>query len=125
GALPMNERSNWIRASFLVTLMVGLLAVPEADARGGRGGRSGGHPSRRPPRISAPRRANKAPTYKAPRMPHAAAPSRAHVNVARPSNTSAHVNNTQPRVNNAQPRVNNTRARATNTQARVNGATTT
>ena len=42
--------------------------VPEADAKGSRGGRSGGH-APRAPHVSALRNMNKAPAYKAPRMP--------------------------------------------------------
>jgi len=119
----MNMRSSWIWGSLLVALMVGVLAVPEADARGSRGGGSGGHSggrSMRAPRVSSNMRAFKAPTYKAPRMPHAAAPARSNTgrtNTAR-SNTG--------RTNTSQARANNTQTRASRaaTTGTTNSATT-
>jgi hypothetical protein len=56
----MNTRASWIRGSLLVALVVGLLAVPEAVAKGSRGGRSGGRGAR-PPRAFAPRMPRAAP----------------------------------------------------------------
>ena len=85
--LLMNTRSGWVRGSLLVALIVGLPAVPEADAKGGRGGHGGGHGGH-PPRVSAAHRAFKAPSYKAPRTPHAMAP--AHTNAAR-AGAQAHI----------------------------------
>jgi hypothetical protein len=110
----------------LVALVVSLLlAVPEADAKGAKGakgGRSGGHASaRRAPRVSTPRRVNKAPAHKAPaqkapKMPHAAAPSRGNTARANTAN------------GNKQARSNKTKAQAstgTKTQASTGRAATT
>ena len=114
----MNTRSSGIRGSLLVALVVGLLAVPEADAKGSRGGRSGGRAARAP-RVSAPRRVYKAPAYKAPRMPRAAAPARA--NAARSNNSQARAN----RAAVAATRRANTGTVNPATTARTNHAATT
>jgi hypothetical protein len=99
----MIQRSIGIGGSMVVCLMLGLIAVPEADARGGRGG----HQARRPPRVSTPHRGgNRAPANRSPRMPHAATPSRAHANVARSNNAQVHTNNSAVRANNTQARLN-------------------
>ena len=76
----MITRTSWVFGSILSALTVGLVAMPEADAKGPRGG----HPARAP-HVSAPR-APKAPAFKPPKMPHAAAPARpnmGHANMAR------------------------------------------
>lgn len=63
-----------MRGAWLMALAVGLLAVPEAVARGGRGGhRGGGHA----PRVTAAHRSGKAaPAHKPPKMARAVAPAR-------------------------------------------------
>ncbi len=63
----MNTRSSRMGGALLVVSLVGLLAVPEANAQR-RGGHSGGGGARAP-HVSAPRQ-----TFRAPRMPHATAP---------------------------------------------------
>lgn len=90
----MNTRSGWIRGALIVAWVVAQVAVPGADARGGRGGhKGGGHPAR-PPRIPAAHRSNRAPAPHAAKTPHASAP--AHTNAARggthPHNANAGVN---------------------------------
>ena len=114
----MNTRSSWTGGSVLAALLFGLVAVPEATARGGRGGggHSGGH-AMRAPHVSAANRAYKAPSYKAPRMPRAAAPSRSN-------NGQMHSNNAQTRSNNAQTRSSNAQARSSNAQTRSSNAQT-
>jgi len=64
----MSNRSSRVRGSLLAALMVGLMAMPEADAKGSRGG----HHAARAPRVSSAHRSNKAPAHKAPKMPRAA-----------------------------------------------------
>ena len=100
----MKARSGWgwIRGPLLVALLVGLMTVPESLAKGPKG-RSGGRGGRAP-RYSAPRRASRAPSVKAPRMPHAAAPARSN-QAARGKNTTA-----QPRVANARTNANQAHA---------------
>ena len=87
----------------LLVVMVGLLAIPEADAKGPKGGRSAA------PRASSPRRSNfKAPSYKAPKLPRAAAPARSRMppktGVARPRTSKPRVR-TQRTPTNAQANV--------------------
>jgi hypothetical protein len=91
----MNTRSSGIRSSLLVALLVGLLAVTGANAKGSRGGHAGGR-APRAPRVPAPRQANKAPSFKPPKMPRAAAPARG--NAAR---SQARTNHTQAKTNHA------------------------
>jgi hypothetical protein len=78
----MKIRSSWFHGSVLVFVLVllaaGLLAVPEANARGSRGGHSRGRVAR--PHVAAPR------AYKAPRMPHMTAPARVKPKVHAPAN---------------------------------------
>jgi hypothetical protein len=78
----MKRRSSWLRGSVLVFVLVvlaaGLLAVPEANARGSRGGHSRGRVAR--PHVAAPR------AYKAPRMPHIPAPARVNHKAHAPAN---------------------------------------
>ncbi len=82
----------------LVVVMVGLLAIAQADAKGPKAGRSSA------PRASAPRRSNfKAPSYKAPKMPRAAAPARTRVaqkpSVAKPRTNKSQVHTQRPPTN--------------------------
>ncbi len=76
----------------LLTLLLGLgvLAAPEALARGAKGGHGrsrGGHA----PRISAAHRTMKAPSYKPPKMAHSAAPARSSAKRSQAKNPSAKV----------------------------------
>jgi hypothetical protein len=107
----------------LVALVVGLVALPEADAKAPRGGRSGGH-APRAPHVSAPRRMNKAPAYKPPRMPRAAAPARANNTKTRANNAQAHANNAQAHANKALAHANRAATTATTNRAANAGAKT-
>ncbi len=108
----MNTRSGWIRGAIVAAWIVGQLAVPEADARGGRGGhKGGGHPARAP-RVPAAHRANKAPAFKPPKTPHASAP--AHTNASR-GGMQAH--NTHTGANQATASAANRAASGTHTGA--------
>ncbi len=107
----MITRSIRNRGSLLVILLVGLLAVPEANAQKHRGGHSGGGGARAP-HVSAPRQ-----TYRAPRMPRAMAPAR---NVVGPQTRGG---NAKTYANNGQARATNAQTRSTNAQTRANLAT--
>ncbi len=107
----MSIRSRWIGGSVLATLLVGLLAMPEADAKGPKGGPR----AARAPRVSAARRPSRPQPHPA-KMPRASVPARA--NVARANNALARKNNAQVHAKNIQPRANNA-------NARVNSATST
>jgi hypothetical protein len=103
----------------LAAFLVGLLAVPEANAQRSRGGHSGGGGARAP-HVTAPRQ-----TYRAPRMPRATAPARANVARAqtRASNVQVRTNNAQAHAYNAQAHATNAMTRSTYAQTRANLAT--
>ena len=107
----MTTRSSWVHGSLLATLLVGLMAMPEADAKGSRGGHHAAHA----PRVSSAHRSNRAPAHKAPKMPRAAAPARNNV---------AHANNAQVHKNNMQAHANNATAAGITNPARVAPNTT-
>jgi hypothetical protein len=110
----MNARSSWIRGALLVALLVGLLSVLEAHAKGSRGGRGGGRGARAP-RVHAAQRA-----YNAPRMSRATAPARTSAASSRAlsSGAQAHAGSAQTRANVA------TAAARQGSAGTVNSATT-
>jgi hypothetical protein len=66
----VNTLSRWIGPALLGPSMLVLLAVREADAKGGHGGHSGGRAAQ------APRFSARPQAYKAPRIPSSTAPAR-------------------------------------------------
>jgi hypothetical protein len=86
----MSTRRIGLHGSWIVALALVLTIVPETIAGGGRGGRGGGH-APRAPHISSGHHggAGKPQAFKAPKMPHASAPS--HTNGA--TAMQAHNNN--------------------------------
>lgn len=117
----MNMQSGCVGGSLVAALVIGMLAVPEADARG-KGGHSGGHSAGRaprPPRVSAPRQ-----NFKAAQMPHMTAPARVNNprSQAMTRDTQARTHGTPARVSNAQVRRNQTQGRAGSAQAGVTKA---
>ena len=115
GAFPMITRSRRIQWFLLLALIIGLLAVPKADAHGGHGGHSAGRAPRAPHFSASPR------AYQAPRMSYSAAPARTTT-----AGTQARINNTSIRGSrtNTQARAN-AQALANNTNSRTNLAATT
>jgi hypothetical protein len=113
----MSTRSSRIFAWLPLTLLVGLLAVPEANAQRSRGGHAGGQ-SVRPPHISAPHISAPRQTFTPARMPRATAPSR--TNVAR---AQSRASNAQAQANRAQAHAVNAQSRAIQAQTRTNLAT--
>jgi hypothetical protein len=119
----MNRRSSWIGGSVLAALLFGILAAPEADARGGRGG--GGHGGGggghfHAPRVSSAQRAFKMPSVKPPKMPHAAGPSKGNA-----AQGHGRTNNAMARANNAMTRNNTGQTHTNNAKTRTNNAATT
>jgi hypothetical protein len=108
-AIIMTIRSSKIRRYSAMTLIIGLLVVPKADAHGGHGsGHSGGHGAGHAPR--APHFSGAQRSFKAPRASH--------------STASAHTNTSSIRTNTstAQGRANKTQGRAMNAQALTNNS---
>jgi len=101
--------------------VVGLLAVPDAGAKGSRGGGSGGGRAPRAPRVSGAW-----PAYRAPRMPHAAAPARANYARTRTRTNSAraHTNAAQTNTNGSQTNSNLSQTKPNGSQTNTNGSQT-
>jgi hypothetical protein len=127
----MNGRRSGIGGSVLLALVFAFLAVPEADARGGRGGGhsggGGGGGHARAPRVSAANRAFKVPSFKAPKMPRAQAPARTNVarGQSRANTAMARANSASTRANTSSTRANTTQTSANTTRNRANLAATT
>jgi hypothetical protein len=127
----MTIRPGKIRRYSAMTLIIGLLVVPKADAHGGHGGgHSGGHSAGHAPR--APHFSGAQRSFKAPRASHSTASAHTNTSAIRANTSMAkgRANNTQGRAMNAQALANNSRSRsrtaaAVSTGTSANGITPT
>ena len=123
-AYIMTIRPGKIRRYSAMTLIIGLLVVPKADAHGGHGGgHSGGHSAGHAPR--APHFSGAQRSFKAPRASHSTASAHANTSATRANTSMAkgRANNTQGRAMNAQALANNSRSRSRTAAAAVSTGT--
>ena len=129
-AILMTIRSGKIRRYSAMTMIIGFLVVPKADAHGGHGGgHSGGHSASHAPR--APHFSGGQRSFNAPRASHSMASAHTNTSAVRTNTSMAHGRgkNTQARSMNAQALANNSRTNprtaAASTGTSANGITPT